>query len=59
MDDYIPEDKDIDWAVHRLFLNRSGGPSGMRAEYSPQWLISTTRDNILDATTWMKVVAIV
>ena len=31
--DYIPEDKEIAWAVHRLNLNHSGGPSGMRAEH--------------------------
>ena len=33
VDDAIPEDKYIYWAVHRLILNRSGGPSGIQAEH--------------------------
>ena len=55
----IPEDKEITWAVLRILLNRSGGPSVMRAEHLRQWLIDETRDNSPDATNWMKVVAIV
>ena len=42
----------------RLLLNRSGGPSGMRAEHLRQWLIAITRDDAPDATNWLKVVAI-
>ena len=29
VDDDIPEDKEIAWAVRKLFLNRSGSLSGM------------------------------
>ena len=59
MDYSIPEDKEITWAVLRILLNRSGGPSVMRAEHLRQWLIDETRDNSPDATNWMKVVAII
>ena len=55
VDDSIPEDKDISWAVRRLRLNRSGGPSGMRAEHPHQWLIDATRYDTPDATNWKKV----
>ena len=41
-----------------LFLNRSDGPSGMRAENLRQWLIAATWDNLTAATNFMKVVAI-
>lgn len=59
MDNATPEDEDIVWAVHRLILNRLGGPSGIRAEHLYQWLISVTRDNSPDPTNWQKVFAIV
>ena len=42
VDDGIPEDEDIAWAVRRLCLNRSGGPSVLRAEHLRQWLIAET-----------------
>ena len=58
VDDYIPEDEEIAWAVCRLLLNCLGGPSGMRAEHLHQWLISETRDNSTDATNWLKFVDI-
>ena len=45
--------------VRRLFLNRSGGLSGMRSEHLRQWLIATTWDDTPDATNFQKVVAIV
>ena len=38
----ILEDKDIAWAVHRLCLNRSGGPLGIRSEHLRQWLHEAT-----------------
>ena len=59
VDDPIPEDEDIAWAVRRLRLIRSGGPSGMRVEHLRQWLIAVMWDNSPDATNRMKVVAIV
>ena len=34
----IPRESYIAEAVKRLHLNRSGGPSGMRAEHLRQWL---------------------
>ena len=55
----IPEDEDIARAVHRICLNRLGGPSGMRAEHLRQWLIAATRYDSPDATNWLKAVAIV
>ena len=59
VDDSIPDDEEITWAVRRLLLNRSGRPSGMRAEHLRQWLIAATLDNSPDATNWLKVVTIV
>ena len=55
----IPEDKYITWALHRLCLNRLGGPLEMQAEHLHQWLIGATWDDTTDATNWQKVVAIV
>ena len=57
VDDSIPEDEDITWAVRRLLLNRLGGPSGIQAEHLHQWLIAAMRDDSPDATNWLKVVA--
>ena len=57
--DDIPEDEDIAWAVCRLILNLLCGPSRIRAEHLRQWLITAMRDNLLAATNWLKVVAIV
>ena len=59
VDDSIPEDEEIAWAVLRLCLNRSGSPSGMRAEHLYQWWIAAKQDDSPDATNWLKVVAIV
>ena len=59
VDDSIPEDKEIAWAVRQLLQNRSGGLSGMRAEHLRQWLIAATWDDTPDATNWLKVVNIV
>ena len=56
--DDIPEDEEIAWVVHRLFLKRSGGPSGMRAEHLRQWPIAATQDNSPNATNLQRVVAI-
>ena len=58
VEDPIPEEKEIDWAVHRLRLNRLGGPSGMRVEHLRQWLITAILDDTLDVTNCQKVVAI-
>ena len=42
VEESIPEEEDIAWAVRRLCLNRSDGLSGMIAEHLLQWLISAT-----------------
>ena len=59
VDDYIPEDEEINWAVRRLLLNRLGGPSVMRAEHLRQWMIATTRYDSPDTTNWLTFVSIV
>ena len=33
VDESVPEEDEIEWAVKRLCNNRSRGPSGMRAEH--------------------------
>ena len=58
-DGSIQKEEDIAWAVRRISRNRSGGPSGIRLEHLRQRLTSTTRDDTLDATNWLKVVVIV
>ena len=58
VDDSIPEYEEISWSVRRLCLNRSGIPSGMRAEHLHHWLIAATQDDSPDATNWLKVVDI-
>ena len=59
VDNAIPEDGDIAWAVRRVFLKRSGGSSGMRSEHLRQWLIVAMWGKLPDSTNWKKVVAIV
>ena len=38
VDESVPTEDDIEWAVKRLQNHRSGGPSGMRAEHLKGWL---------------------
>ena len=38
VDDLVPEEGDIEWAVKRLRNNRSGGPSRMWEEHVKRWL---------------------
>ena len=59
VDDSIPEYEEIAWAVRRLRLNSSGGPSVIRVEHLRHWLHEATRDNTPDSTNWKKVVSIV
>ena len=59
VDDGIPEDEAITWAVRKIRLNRSCSPSVMQAEHLRQWLIAAMRDDAPDSTNWLKVVAIV
>ena len=59
VDDSILKDEDIAWAVCRIHLNRSVGPSIMRSEHLRQWLIAATFEDSTDATNWLKVVSIV
>ena len=44
VDDSVPTEEEIDWAVPRLRNNGSGGPSGMRAEHLKWWL-AVARNN--------------
>ena len=59
VDDSIPEDEYIAWAVCRLRLKHSGGPSEMRVEHLRQWLIAATRVDSSDSTNSLNAVAIV
>ena len=43
VDDSVPEEVDIEWAVKRLHNNRSGGPSRIRAEHIKGWLAAARR----------------
>ena len=44
VDDSVPTEEEIDWAVPRLRNNGSGVPSGMRAEHLKWWL-AVARNN--------------
>ena len=43
VEDGVPEEREIEWAVKRLQNNRAGGPSQMRAEDLKGWLAETRR----------------
>ena len=59
VEDSVPDDEEISWAVCRLHLNRSRGPLEMRAEHLCQRLREAMQEEEPDATHWLKVVAIV
>ena len=40
VDDSVPMEDEIEWAVTQLRNHRSGGPSGMRAEHLKRWLVT-------------------
>ena len=44
VEDGVPEEEEIEWAVKRLRNNRTGGPSQMRAEYLKGWLAAARRE---------------
>ena len=43
VEDRVPEEGDIEWAVKRLQNNRAGGPSRMQAEDLKGWLAAARR----------------
>ena len=43
VEDRVPEEGEIEWAVKRLQNNRAGGPSRMRAEDLKGWLAAARR----------------
>ena len=43
VEDKVPEEGEIEWAVKRLRNNRSGGPLRMRAEHLKGWLAAARR----------------
>ena len=43
VEDGVPEEEDIDWAVKQLQNNRAGGTSRMRAEDLKGWLAAARR----------------
>ena len=44
VEDLVPTEDEIEWAVMRLRNHRSGGPSGMRAEHLKRWLATAQKD---------------
>ena len=50
VDDLVPTEYEIEWAVKRLRSHRSRGASGMRAEHLKRWL-AAARKAEKDATT--------
>ena len=49
MNDSVPTEDDIKWAVKRLQNHRSGGPSGMRAKQLKGWLATAKRKDMEEA----------
>ena len=43
VDDLVPTDDEIGWAVKRLQTHRSRGPSGMRDEHLKGWIAAVKR----------------
>ena len=43
VEDKVPDEGEIEWAVKCLRNNRSGGPSQMRAEHLKGWLAAARR----------------
>ena len=43
VEDKVPDEGEIEWAVKRLRNNRSGGASRMRAEHLKGWLEAAQR----------------
>ena len=52
VDDSVPTEDDIEWAVKHLGRNRSGGPSGMRAEHLKMWLAAAKMRKRESAEEW-------
>ena len=48
VDDLVPEEDEIEWAVKQLYNNRSGGPLGMQEEHLNQ----TTNGYRVNLTPW-------
>ena len=44
VEDGVPSEAEVEWAVKRLRNNRAGGPSRMRAEDLKGWLAAARRD---------------
>ena len=44
VEDSVPEEGEIEWAIKRLCNNRSGGASWMRAEHIKGWLAASQRE---------------
>ena len=44
VEDGVPSEAEVEWAVKRLRNNRVGGPSRMRAEDLKGWLAAARRD---------------
>ena len=58
VEDSIPREADIVEEVKRLCLDRSGEPSGMRAENLCKWIQEAMREEDPDVSNWEKVVEI-
>ena len=43
VDDLVPTEDEIEWAVKRLQNHRSGGPSGMQAKHLKGWIAAAKR----------------
>ena len=43
VDDSVPTEDEIEWAVTRLCNHRSRGPSGMRSEHLKRWLATAQK----------------
>ena len=50
VDNLVPLEVEMEWAVRRLCSYRSDGPSEMRAEHLWGWLASATREDKPNAT---------
>ena len=56
MNDGIPEEVVVTWAVCYFQWNRDRSPSGVRVDQLRSWLHAETREKLPDLTHWEKVV---
>ena len=59
MEDFVPADEEVAWVFDRIFRNRAGVTSRMRAEHLWYWVEATAREKSPDPTHCENVVGLI